>query len=537
MCTIDVFRKQAPHQLIVSNRISSREQNSLLEKPLDSWSAAIQDFRRVPDDINANDFTVRTSLGNNIEFMRPFKEAMANYDNFYENSGSWGQQIDVSSTRMEDTRSPFQRLSDPSFAQKVKTEADSKVIFIGDIHSSFHSFIEIIQNLVERRILGDDLSINQQYYIIFLGDIFDRGPFGLDIINIIFRIKNKNFDRVLILNGNHEDRIMYNNNGTGDEIKAQLGNPVDQKLVHDLMRRLPAVIFLYFDNKIVQLCHGGIANTYSPKTFLDSNYTFDFHGYDYAPVADDASEDDASEDDATEDDQNFFGFVHKGLRWTDFSMAVRGDVQHKRGRGDIYGIHHTNSYLRQNGLSGIVRGHQDLHHVSLLPKHVVREDLSFCRLEIYDMLGLKSTHPYEQQANFFERLPVPKAFDNFSVFTTSAAVRARPKLGYYNYLELKTNQQAIQDAQTKIGRLNEDMMMGNLSVAEIVHLKTFSEGAKAVVSHDRYQRLVNLYQTLKANTPRYQALFPIFELLSYDPFTSTNTSSNTTGWRSWLPSL
>jgi len=523
MCTIDVFRKQAPHQLTVSNRISSEDQNSLLEKPLDSWSAAIQDFRRVPDDIHPNDFTVRTSLGSNIEFMRPFKEALANYDIFYENSGSWGQQIDVSSTRMEDTRSPFQRLSDPSFAQKVITGVDSKVIFIGDIHSSFHSFIEIIQNLVERGILGDDLSINPQYYLIFLGDIFDRGPFGLDIINIIFRIKNKNFDRVLILNGNHEDRIMYNNNGTGDEIKAQLGNPVDQKLVHDLMRRLPAVIFLYFDNKIVQLCHGGIAKTYSPKTFLDSNYTFDFHGYDYAPV------------DAGEHDVDFFGFVHKGLRWTDFSMAVRGDVEHKRGRGDIYGIHHTNSYLRQNGLAGIVRGHQDMHHVSLLPKNVVREDLSFCRLEIYDMLGLKSTHPYEEQDNFFERLPVPKAFDNFSVFTTSAAVRARPRLGYYNYLELKTNQQAIQDAQTKIERLNEDMMKGNLSVAEIVHLKTFSEGGKALVSHDQYQRFVHLYRTLKANTTRYQALFPIFELLSYDPFTSTNTIN--TGWRSWLPSI
>lgn len=519
MCTIDVIRKETLSQVTVLDPISPEEQNSLLEKHLYSWTDAIKDFRRVPDNTAQNDFTSRTSLGSNFYFMLPFKEALANYDNFYENSGTWGQQTDVSDTRMEDTRSPFQRPSDPSFAQKVVTTDDSRVIFIGDIHSSFHSFIEIIQNLVERGVLQDDLSINEQYYIFFLGDIFDRGPFGLDIINIIFRIKNKNFERVFVLNGNHEDQIMYHRNGTGDEIKAQLVGDEDKDLIHNLMRRLPSVIFLYFNQIIIQLCHGGIAKTYSPKTFLESNYTFDFHGFDYTSLED-------------EDDRDFFGLVHRGLRWTDFSMGVRGDVEEKRGRGDIYGIHHVNTYLRQNGLAGIIRGHQDMHHVSLLPKYVARRDLGYCRLEIYNMLGLTNTYPYQKQPQDFERLPIPQAFDNFSVFTTSTAVRARPQLGYYNYLELKTNQQAIQDAQSKIRMLEEEQMHGSLYTEELRHLQTFSEGEKAFVTQEEHRRLQKLYTAIKADTTTYQELFSLFELLSYDPFTLTETKRN--GWLSWL---
>ena len=532
MCTIDVCRKQAAHEVSVPNVISVVHQNTLLERPINYWSDVMPDFRRVPDNHKdlAKDFSKRTSLGSSPQFMQPFREALFNYDKFYEETGTWGKQEDESSPKMVSTSSPFDKQSDPSFAQKLKTEAESKVIFIGDIHSSFHSFIEVIQNLIDRGIFLDDLSINPQYYVIFLGDIFDRGPFGLDIINIIFRIKNRNFDRVFVLNGNHEDRVMYNTNGTGEEIKAQLPPDADedpgkegwkQKLVHDLMRRLPAVIFLYFNNQIIQLCHGGIAETYSPKTFLDSNYTFDFHGYDHADV----------------DDLEFFSWVHKGLRWTDFSMAVNGrDPDYRDGRGHIYGIHHVNGYLGRNGLAGIIRGHQDMHHASLLPKRMRREDYFFCSLTKYHLLGLKDTHPFEEQLNFFERQPIPRAFDDFSVFTTSTAVWSRPGLGYYNYMELKTDQQAIKDAQEKIQPLDSGMMYEKLTPSEIAHLKAFSAGDKALVSRERYGLIKDLYKEIKENTTNFQALFPVFELLSYDPFTyiPREVYPSGTTWRKWL---
>ena len=79
----------------------------------------------------------------------------------------------------------------------------SKIIYLGDYHSSAHSLIDIIKNLQYYEILNEKYELKEGYYMVFLGDIVDRGPLGIEclyIIYLLFLINNLIEERVFILN-------------------------------------------------------------------------------------------------------------------------------------------------------------------------------------------------------------------------------------------------------------------------------------------------------------------------------------------------
>jgi len=70
----------------------------------------------------------------------------------------------------------------------------SKVIYLGDYHSSIHSLIIVIKYLQSINILNDNYELSDNYYIVFLGDIVDRGPYGIEclyIIYLLYSVKSK----------------------------------------------------------------------------------------------------------------------------------------------------------------------------------------------------------------------------------------------------------------------------------------------------------------------------------------------------------
>lgn len=93
-------------------------------------------------------------------------------------------------------------------------------------------------------------------YLFFLGDIVDRGPYGMELMTLISLLKLNNYDRVYIINGNHEDFFTYKKFGYTQEIfyqvpiKNLLGNdgklaePDKIREISMLMHFLPSAIFM-----------------------------------------------------------------------------------------------------------------------------------------------------------------------------------------------------------------------------------------------------------------------------------------------------
>lgn len=81
----------------------------------------------------------------------------------------------------------------------LEIKGEQKVWVIGDIHGCFDQFIEIINSA---EIAEDDI-------VVLIGDIIDRGPDSVKMLNWVMEHVN-NDGRYLMIRGNHEQNIIDN---------------------------------------------------------------------------------------------------------------------------------------------------------------------------------------------------------------------------------------------------------------------------------------------------------------------------------------
>lgn len=100
------------------------------------------------------------------------------------------------------------KISKTGYIRKIRVNNNDNIIMFGDIHGSFHTFF---RNLLRLHIYGvldlNTYTINDNYKIIFLGDIIDRGQHSIEILEMLFLfIKNDtNNNKIFINQGNHEE--------------------------------------------------------------------------------------------------------------------------------------------------------------------------------------------------------------------------------------------------------------------------------------------------------------------------------------------
>jgi protein phosphatase len=79
-------------------------------------------------------------------------------------------------------------------AQKlIKIQKAKKVIFVGDTHGDLDASQKVIKDYLKE---GNK--------IVFLGDYVDRGPFSKENLDFLLEQKEKNPDKIFLLQGNHE---------------------------------------------------------------------------------------------------------------------------------------------------------------------------------------------------------------------------------------------------------------------------------------------------------------------------------------------
>ena len=94
------------------------------------------------------------------------------------------------------------------YIQKINFRNSDKLFIFGDYHGSFHTFFT---NMLRLQLLGvlnlNTYVINDNYKIIFLGDIIDRGQHSIEILSIIFNFMliPENDGKIIFVRGNHED--------------------------------------------------------------------------------------------------------------------------------------------------------------------------------------------------------------------------------------------------------------------------------------------------------------------------------------------
>ncbi len=164
------------------------------------------------------------------------------------------------------------------FVQRKMVAPDARIITVGDLHGGIQTLINILLTLLAEDVLDNNFKIvDPNVHLVFLGDYVDRGPYGVEVIYTLARLKLANPDQVVVLRGNHED-VGMNAADPGsdeinfeDELEFKFGHPAQRWLEfvdEHFYKQLPLACYFGNGHQWIQFCHGGIDPHYNPQAFL-----------------------------------------------------------------------------------------------------------------------------------------------------------------------------------------------------------------------------------------------------------------------------
>ncbi|OHT05067.1 Ser/Thr protein phosphatase [Tritrichomonas foetus] len=192
-------------------------------------------------------------------------------------------------------------------------------VYVGDVHSNLTDLLQIFH------IFG--LPPKTRY--LFLGDYVDRGSHSIEVISILFALVCKFPNDFYLIRGNHEFATVNKIYGFYEETLNSYGTEDVWSAVNKVFGYLPLAAIV---SDQVFCVHGGL----SPKLEHASSI-----GDIDLPV---------SLYEETE--------LISDLVWSDPVDEVKGFEQNKRGSGVLYGPDATATFLKNNKLKVILRGHQ-----------------------------------------------------------------------------------------------------------------------------------------------------------------------------------
>lgn len=190
---------------------------------------------------------------------------------------------------------------------------------IGDVHGDIHDLLRIlseIRNFTKAK-------------IIFLGDYIDRGGFSFEIVITLFTLLCKFPSNIILLRGNHEFPNVYNCVSLQEEINQLYQNNSLFSLIHGVFAWLPLATLI--SDKYLCL-HGGIGPDFTKVSDIE-NIPYPIYDYDDNKVIID-------------------------ILWSDPCSTIKNYVESKRGRGSFFGATAISTFLKENNLKMLIRGHQ-----------------------------------------------------------------------------------------------------------------------------------------------------------------------------------
>lgn len=153
---------------------------------------------------------------------------------------------------------------------------DTITTVIGDLHGHEKAWRKIVKKLYGGGILNKEGKIDSNHIIVFLGDLTDRGPFGLEIWYKVLQLAIKNPQQVFIQSGNHGTPCLTKNFHPDKDYSfycqlkkiTSLGGTELEALLQTIYTQLPQGVLFGIDPQysspddnspyhFIFLCHGG----------------------------------------------------------------------------------------------------------------------------------------------------------------------------------------------------------------------------------------------------------------------------------------
>ncbi|MBY8979754.1 MAG: metallophosphoesterase [Candidatus Lokiarchaeota archaeon] len=131
-----------------------------------------------------------------------------------------------------------------------KDNPQEKVIVIGDLHGDLKSLMRLL----------DIINLENPKYVIFLGDIVDRGLYQLECLILVLALKIKESNKYYLLRGNHETLEVNRNYGFFQDFLNRFKDPKKFNHVTAIYNALPYSALI---NESILCLHGGIPEEFN----------------------------------------------------------------------------------------------------------------------------------------------------------------------------------------------------------------------------------------------------------------------------------
>ncbi|MFI5332720.1 MAG: metallophosphoesterase family protein [Candidatus Babeliales bacterium] len=250
------------------------------------------------------------------------------------------------------------------YVQKYECPQGSTFILHGDLHGDVHSLVTAVADYIEP---SQGFRLKPGISMIFLGDYVDKGLYGCECIYTLMRLKLDNPDRVFLLRGNHETRLISSAYGFKLELEQKRFNEHIIDKVFRFYNLLPVALYLGSNNSFVQCCHGGFEVGFNAGPLLNAQEPQQFQWVDEQScnrqeVANklNISHCCSSYLQSNPNDENESGFM-----WSDFIVDKEKETFYFNGRGLNFSHKTTDDLLKLTNntrgpkkLRGVLRAHQ-----------------------------------------------------------------------------------------------------------------------------------------------------------------------------------
>jgi protein phosphatase len=238
---------------------------------------------------------------------------------------SLGQSVPIPRFALTDVEGLLAMTLDRLRSLPMVLRVQRPVYVIGDIHGNLQDLIRIFR------------ACRLESSYVFLGDIVDRGQFSLECALLLFTFLCRHPDRFFLIRGNHECHEIASKYGFMNNVISLYPLSVFDEFIN-VFNYIPLAAII--DDTI--LCvHGGIC----PQLRLVSQIMELVR-----PIA------------LKDQDP-----LVSGILWSDPTLSVAGFANSPRKIGVSFGRIAVQEFLRRNQLSYIIRGHQVVDGVQVIP--------------------------------------------------------------------------------------------------------------------------------------------------------------------------